>query len=743
MLELTVGDFLEKIKSIFADKEPDISARLAFLVLATIFAGYWYIGIKYFIFAGAAIGADNSSHLAEIIRVAALLREGRFDSFWFSQSNLGYPLFTGYNILPYLFMGTLVALTQTFWQPMHVYNTSIIMLHALAPLCWYGCGRWLRLPRLTSVCFALMPVFMVEYTSFGLHAVTTMGMGLYTQLWALSLFPFVLVCYYRFLVLEKRGGMLTTILSHSLLCSVHNLLGFFAGLGGLLFLLLRRRCWRKYLVSQAVILLLFSYWIVAWFIYHPYLVKIVIINHPMYSDGFINSVMYLIGGEFFDSTRSFPTLTLLLAVGALVIFRSQTVLQAWAVYFFIFGFFMMLYAPGDSLLGRVLPFFQEIPYRRYTAIMQMGGALIIAWGASYLLLRGSALIAAALNIASRVVLRDIVIIITVLLLIHHIMASKSTFSTFNITDSFNGAANFLRNEKHARFLVHSRFGTNSHFFRNLLPLLADRSQLTTYARGIRDSISSYYTTVFDFAPLSYQLFNVRYLVTNRVIPMQMHYGFYVRARFDDILIYTTDDDYGYFDVVQSNFAVTSFTSEAAVEYLRRRTNSFYVHGILPRLMHTPPADMPFVAFENGEARHYLRAGDAPVDAEQFDAQVLKRAFAREVAIEETVTDNEYRAKLDLDAPAQLLLKASYHPGWQATLHGKPIEVYAVAPNLMAVSLPAGKHEVVYAYRNALLPSILFLLCAVTWLVLLVVRLSRRPTASRLLWWSNARKKADV
>ena len=719
MLDATVGDLWTKFKTVTAEEDTDIPPWLVFTALAVVFCIYWYVGLRYFIFAGAAYGADNSSHLAEITKIAELMRAGRFDTFWSPQVNLGYPLFTSYNVLPYLFMGASVALTQTFWLPMHVYNASIILLHASVPLCWYASARLLRLPRLTALCFALLPVFMAEYTMFGLHAGTTMRMGLYTQLWALPLFPLVCACYYRFLILATRGSMLTAVLAHSLLCSIHTLLGFFAGLGGLLFFVLRRQGWRKYLLSQVLILLLFSYWIVDWFNNNAYLVKIAFIDHPIYGDGFLTTIKYLVEGEFFDHERPFPFLTLLLGCSALVILRTQTRLQAWAVYFFLSGFILLLYAPGDSLLGRAIPFFQEIPYRRYTAIIQLGGALVIAQGARYLLLKTARLLAFVLNITSTTIVRDLVIIVIVVLSLQHLILMRRTFRAHPIDADFAATAEFLRNKPHARFLVHNEFGTTSHFFRNLLPLLSDRAQLTTYARGIRDSLSSYYTTVFDFAPLSYELFNIRYLVSkDKEIPPYQRHGFSLRQRFGALRIYAAEREYGYFDVVQSNFAVTAFTSRAAVEYLRQHARRFYYHKNLPRLMHTAPDDMPYVAFVEGKPQHYLHRHAEAVTAEQFNAQVFGNASNYTATIAEKVSDQHYQAELQLATPAYLLLKASYTPGWRATINDEPTAVHAIAPNLMGVSLPAGQHTVTYYYRSDTLTQVLFLLCAIAWLTLL-------------------------
>ena len=251
-------------------------------------------------------------------------------------------------------------------------------------------------------------------------------------------------------------------------------------------------------------------------------------------------------------------------------------------------------------------------------------------------------------------------------------------------------------------------------------MLADRSQLTTYARGIRDSLSSYYTTVFDFAPLSYEMFNVRYLVSTIDIPNHMRANFSLQRQFDKIRVYGVDYDYSYFDVVQSNFAVTAFTSDAAVAYLRDNSRRFYYHGVLPRLTHALPTAIPYVAFQADKPQYYLQAGGEPVAAQEFYNTLLTTTHARTTDIAETVKDYSYQAELELATSGYLLLKASYHPGWQADINGTPTSVLAVAPNFMAVPLPAGKHTVTYTYRNDPLTQIMFLLCALAWLALLGV-----------------------
>ena len=57
---------------------------------------------------------------------------------------------------------------------------------------------------------------------------------------------------------------------------------------------------------------------------------------------------------------------------------------------------------------------------------------------------------------------------------------------------------------------------------------------------------------------------------------------------------------------------------------------------------------------------------------------------------------------------RLLLKASYHPYWRASVDGRVRPTVHVAPNLMAVDVPAGRHTVVLSYRNPIYSQALFL-----------------------------------
>ena len=60
----------------------------------------------------------------------------------------------------------------------------------------------------------------------------------------------------------------------------------------------------------------------------------------------------------------------------------------------------------------------------------------------------------------------------------------------------------------------------------------------------------------------------------------------------------------------------------------------------------------------------------------------------------------------------LVVRANWHPRWQATVDGKPAKVLMVAPTFMAVAVPPGTHHVELRYQPwRWTPVLLVLGCA--------------------------------
>lgn len=86
------------------------------------------------------------------------------------------------------------------------------------------------------------------------------------------------------------------------------------------------------------------------------------------------------------------------------------------------------------------------------------------------------------------------------------------------------------------------------------------------------------------------------------------------------------------------------------------------------------------------------------------------------------------AEVELAGAAVLVHKVTFHPAWRVTIDGRPAEPVMVTPGHLGVVVPAGKHEVRFAYRPGWTKAIL--LAAGVALALALDRLSRRREAAR-------------
>ena len=78
----------------------------------------------------------------------------------------------------------------------------------------------------------------------------------------------------------------------------------------------------------------------------------------------------------------------------------------------------------------------------------------------------------------------------------------------------------------------------------------------------------------------------------------------------------------------------------------------------------------------------------------------------------------------------VVLSASFDPGWTATVDGHRQRTEMVSPALVATTVPAGTHRVVFRYRGLPYYPLLFSLCAATLLALAWADIRRARSAGR-------------
>jgi len=102
----------------------------------------------------------------------------------------------------------------------------------------------------------------------------------------------------------------------------------------------------------------------------------------------------------------------------------------------------------------------------------------------------------------------------------------------------------------------------------------------------------------------------------------------------------------------------------------------------------------------------------------------------------TLEHGVFGGTVEVTRPAVVLLKASYDPRWTATVDGLPVKPVMMAPSLVGVDVPAGRHDVTFTYEPYDRYPLLLALGLLTFIVLVVV-----PRRDRLLMWASAKRRS--
>ena len=127
-----------------------------------------------------------------------------------------------------------------------------------------------------------------------------------------------------------------------------------------------------------------------------------------------------------------------------------------------------------------------------------------------------------------------------------------------------------------------------------------------------------------------------------------------------------------------------------------------------------------------EALRLLRAGELLV-LQGAEARPLDYANGGDVEIiayEETLVTIRVNSR----APAYLLLKDAFYPGWEATVNGAPTPIYRANLLFRAVAAPAGDSTVVFRFEPTLWRAALYIGIAL-WIIAAIALLKLRAKES--------------
>jgi len=195
----------------------------------------------------------------------------------------------------------------------------------------------------------------------------------------------------------------------------------------------------------------------------------------------------------------------------------------------------------------------------------------------------------------------------------------------------------------------------------------------------------------------YNLYNVKYVVA----PEGRDYPEFVKLvrQFGRHRLYRIETT-GYFDLVGSNMTLAGGRTDfypAASSWLASRLPGVKQHAIV-LLGSTPQTETVLPLAAAGDVVHKVEASAGP-----YRGEILS----------EEVGNNFYAANVKVENESWLLLKATYHPNWRATVDGVETDAVMLMPSFVGVRLSSGNHQVRLEYRPCLSRLVLLLLGLLT------------------------------
>ena len=687
-------------------------------------------------------GNDMVMHLVMVDAVVEAIHQGlEFTDPWQGTMGMGFPLFHYYQHLPHITIAIVHVLTLGVFPLAEMLRWTTYLLLSLFPLSIYwSLGRF-GFDRITSAMGGLVASLSATNSiyGFGFASYVFSGYGLYTQLWAMLLLPPALALGYRVLRYGRGYFWATLLLAATLMA--HLLYGYiaFLTLGILTFIQPIRGAnpkslaeaiwmpWRRLIILFLLVVVVTSYFLV------PLVLNLDYFNRSIWDEstkfdswGHSAVLSGLVNGDLFDFGR-LPSLTYLAFVGLVIcLFRWRE--ERYLVPVAIFLLWLLLYF-GRSTWGPsidVLPMMRYLHMHRFIGGVHLGGILLMAvalavpWRWAFSRASGW-YVAAALTLT--------------ILVLFPVYSERITY--------------LERNNLGLREIQQGLLGVDSQDFDALLERLKQLPPGRVYA-GPQSTADTYYvankhpydllhvegldmmgTVYYRFSLNSdvlvrfnerrldhYNLFNVRYVVApeDRNVP---EFALPIQ-QFGRHVLYQVETT-GYFDLVGSDLTFAGGKTDfypAASSWLASELPEVKQHPMVFLGDHSQDVEAQMLLSEAMGVISEVKASAGP---------------SRGTVRSEVVGSNYFAADITVERESMLLLKATYHPNWQATVDGVKTDTVMLMPSFVGVQLPPGAHKVRIEYRSSRLRIILLSLGLIT---LPLIAMGEKRATALSSWFST-------
>jgi hypothetical protein len=655
----------------------------------------WWNGIP-------PLGDDASSHIVLYARIAEALSTGA--GWWAPDFNLGFPIGIYYQPLPHFVGGVTTALLGGGDAAIGVYKGISIGLTMLFP--WavaFGALR-MGLGRVAATVAGIAAPMIVSDLGFGLTIRSNLILALHTQAWAAVVLPIALGEIARALD-GKRRAFPTAIAAWSLLCLCHFFYGIATAAVIVAWIALRPRSIPIRTVRAVGIGLGVGLTLTFWLV--PLLATLPAMGGwPFGSDyrvdgyGFSAFLGPLVHGDVLDAGAGMPTLTALAGLGfAVCLYRAlrpgaeRLVLAATVL--------CALLTIGRAGLGPIvdlLPINRAVQMFRYLGLFHLCCLWLIGCLAGEVVRHVRDPVAAILG----------VVLLGVVLHWPALNAQSELAIAFrNVDDAdldrdeYARLVEGLRHEAEStgsgRVFVHRRSGLFGHFHSALLGLWGPNDVGESYGVGLHDSLNFYYLEFFhperENDDVLLDLYGFQYIVGSPTRNFEF-VGAESVLRSRDYELWRLDHRVAICQPIDSH-QVWRGSPRSLREQARQ-----WLNGNGPEAGVHPLAELPTGLNLGGFTR-------APVTVDAVTNVPQQATLPGRLLLDQRAPDR-HLCRVDMARSGAVLFKVSYHPFWEATVDGVPVDTTYAFPAFVAVELPPGRHEIAIRYR---LPRYVFpLLC---------------------------------
>lgn len=647
---------------------------------------------------------DSLYHLRLVVRAGeALGGAANPIDFWLPELEQGFPVFMYYQQLPHLAVALLQRLLLGLVGLETIFDFIRWLLMTTMPITAYLSLRWAGFPRTVAAVSGAGAALVSSNFAFGLEYDNYLwrGYGLYTQLWGAQGAFIAFAALWR--LFRQRGRLWPAVVSLALLALTHLVYGYMAALtAGVLALAgasradLRRRLW-AFVLLGALTAAAALYMLVPFVRDQQYLsVSPYFPRFRFDGFGFEAVLAGLARGDLLDSRR-LAVLTVLAGVGAVgaIAKRDRSALSVVGL------FCLWLVLLAGKPVTELLPFHGGLPVHRFIGSVQLFGVILAGYGVRFgwdALRAGGGRLARLPGAAAALTRMPAVLgggawlaPALALLLLAPVLGERAAYYRQNADWMDQTIRAIERDRDYAAIVARLRELPPGRVHAGMRASWGDQLDFGLPFRGVKlydalidagfdmvrppaYSFSLGSDSLFFFEPMriaDYRVFGARYVIAppGQAAPGELR-QLLATARY--VLYELPDARLGEY------VALAGRESVADLPALVTRQSEW------------------FAGAEHASGR-YLRI-DYPVSGG-------KRSDGTPGCDDpayggETFAPGRLTFTVACSRAATFVMKTSFHPGWQVTSDGVPLQTFMVSPDFLAVELPPGRHAVSARYVAA-------------------------------------------